>query len=106
MQNATRRRPRTGLTLFGSDLRTGAQLQGSPAQFQAHYEDPTSPFQWTFTRRDLHRLLAAEPGRAITVTNTSPQLRARVLGDFGPACARSELLKTQPPEQSFPFVVE
>jgi hypothetical protein len=26
--------------------------------FQAHYEDTASPFQWTFTRRDLHRPLA------------------------------------------------
>jgi hypothetical protein len=26
--------------------------------FQSHYEKTASPFQWTFTRRDLHALLA------------------------------------------------
>jgi hypothetical protein len=26
--------------------------------FQSHYERSASPFNWTFTRRDLHALLA------------------------------------------------
>jgi hypothetical protein len=29
--------------------------------FQAHYQQIASPFEWTFTRRDLHRLMARTP---------------------------------------------
>ena len=42
--------------------------------FQAHYEQAATPFQWTFTRRDLDRLLAklaapaAQPGRVNEAT--------------------------------------
>jgi len=32
--------------------------QGSPVPLSGHDEGTASPFQWTFTRRDLHRLLA------------------------------------------------
>lgn len=32
-------------------------------RFQTHYEATASPFQWTFTRRELYRLLARLPRR-------------------------------------------
>jgi hypothetical protein len=35
-----------------------AQLEHSLLAFQGHYQQSASPFKWTFTRRDLHILLA------------------------------------------------
>ena len=44
--------------LTPNDFRSFTAVKDRLRQFQAHYEDTASPFQWTFTRRDLHRLLA------------------------------------------------
>ncbi len=35
-----------------------AELEQRLRAFQSHYEKTASPSQWTFTRRDLHALLA------------------------------------------------
>ena len=35
-----------------------AELERCLLAFQSHYERTASPFKWTFTRRDLHTLLA------------------------------------------------
>jgi hypothetical protein len=48
--------PRKVLTL--NDFRSLTAVQERLRHFQAHYEATASPFQWTFTGRDLHRLLA------------------------------------------------
>ena len=35
-----------------------AQLEQSLLAFERHYQQSAPPFKWTFTRRDLHILLA------------------------------------------------
>ena len=44
--------------LTPNDVRSLAAVRNRRLRFQARYEATASPFQWTFTRRDLHRLLA------------------------------------------------
>jgi hypothetical protein len=64
--------------LTPNDFRSLTAVKDRLLHFQAHYEDTASPFQWTFARRDLHRLLAklAHRPRSIAAgtmaTNTSP----------------------------------
>jgi DDE superfamily endonuclease len=43
--------------LTPNDFDSLAQLQERLLAFQAHYEHSASPFQWTFTRKDLQALL-------------------------------------------------
>jgi DDE superfamily endonuclease len=53
--------------LTPNDFRSLTAVKDRLLNFQAHYEATASPFQWTFTRRDLHRLLAklAHPSRRL-----------------------------------------
>jgi transposase len=44
--------------LTPNDFRSLTAIKDRLLQFQAHYEATSYPFQWTLTRRDLHRLLA------------------------------------------------
>jgi DDE superfamily endonuclease len=44
--------------LTPNDFRSLTAVKDRLLHFQTHYEATASPFQWTFTRRDLHRLLA------------------------------------------------
>ncbi len=44
--------------LTANDFRRLTAVKDRLLHFQAHYEATASPFQWTFTRRDLYRLLA------------------------------------------------
>jgi hypothetical protein len=44
--------------LTPNDFRSLAAIKDRLLQFQARYEATATPFQWTFRRRDLHRLLA------------------------------------------------
>ena len=44
--------------LTPNDFSSLAQLEQRLLAFQCHYERTASPFQWTFTRRDLYTLLA------------------------------------------------
>lgn len=44
--------------LTPNDFRSLAAGKDRLLRFQARYEATATPFQWTFTRRDLHRLLA------------------------------------------------
>jgi hypothetical protein len=44
--------------LTPNDFRSLAAVRDRLLSFQARYEATATPFQWTFTRRDLHRLLA------------------------------------------------
>lgn len=44
--------------LTPNDFSSLAQLEQCLLAFQCHYEQSASPFKWTFTRRDLHTLLA------------------------------------------------
>jgi hypothetical protein len=44
--------------LTPNDFRSLAAVKDRLLGFQARYEATATPFQWTFTRRDLHRLLA------------------------------------------------
>ncbi len=44
--------------LTPNDFRSLAAVKDRLLRFQAHYEATATPFQWTFRRRDLHRLLA------------------------------------------------
>ena len=44
--------------LMPNDLRSLAQLRERLLAFQTHYERSASPFQWTFTRKNLQALLA------------------------------------------------
>jgi hypothetical protein len=43
--------------LTPNDFRSLSQLQQRLLSFQNHYEQVARPFQWRFTRRDLHRLM-------------------------------------------------
>ena len=44
--------------LTPNDFPALAELEKRLLAFQSHYEQTASPFKWTFTRRDLHVLLA------------------------------------------------
>lgn len=44
--------------LTPNDFSSLAELEQRLLAFQIHYERTASPFKWTFTRRDLHALLA------------------------------------------------
>lgn len=44
--------------LTPNDFSSLAELEQRLLAFQSRYEQTASPFQWTFTRRDLHALLA------------------------------------------------
>jgi hypothetical protein len=44
--------------LTPNDFSSLQELQRRLLAFQSHYERSASPFNWTFTRRDLHALLA------------------------------------------------
>jgi hypothetical protein len=44
--------------LTPNDFRSLAAVKDRLLGFQVRYEATATPFQWTFTRRDLHRLLA------------------------------------------------
>jgi hypothetical protein len=44
--------------LTPNDFSSLAELEQRLLAFQSHYEQSASPFKWTFTRRDLHALLA------------------------------------------------
>ncbi len=44
--------------LTPNDFSSLAELEKRLLAFQTHYERTASPFRWTFTRRDLHTLLA------------------------------------------------
>ncbi len=44
--------------LTPNDFSSLAELEQRLLAFQCHYEPTASPFKWTFTRRDLHTLLA------------------------------------------------
>jgi hypothetical protein len=41
-----------------NDFSTPAALKSENMRFQQRYEKSAKPFEWTFTRRDLHDLLA------------------------------------------------
>ena len=43
--------------LTPNDFLSLAQLEKRLVDFQKHYEQTASPFQWTFTRKDLNALL-------------------------------------------------
>jgi len=44
--------------LTPNDFSSLAELEQRLLAFQIHYERTASPFKWTFTRQDLHALLA------------------------------------------------
>ena len=44
--------------LTPNDFSSLAELEQHLLAFQGHYQQSASPFKWTFTRRDLHTLLA------------------------------------------------
>jgi transposase len=50
--------------LTPNDIRSLAALKERLLRFESHYEQAATPFQWTFTRRDLARLLAKLPRRS------------------------------------------
>ena len=43
--------------LTPNDFKSLAELEAALLQFQRHYQQSAKPFEWTFTRRDLARLL-------------------------------------------------
>jgi hypothetical protein len=43
--------------LTPNDVRSLAQLEQRLSAFQKHDQQPASPFQWAFTRKDLNALL-------------------------------------------------
>ncbi len=65
----------SGLT--PSDFQTLVDLKRNVMAFQARYQRAAKPFKWTFTRRDLHALLAKlkkrrAKARKLRQRNTSP----------------------------------
>jgi hypothetical protein len=51
--------------LTPNDFSSLADLEQHLLAFQSHYERSASPFKWTFTRRDLHTLLAKIAGKRL-----------------------------------------
>jgi DDE superfamily endonuclease len=51
--------------LTPNDFLSLAQLEQRLLDFQKHYQQTASPFQWTFTRKDLNALLAKLSTKAI-----------------------------------------
>jgi hypothetical protein len=51
--------------LTPNDFLSLAQLERRLLDFQKHYQQTASPFQWTFTRKDLNALLAKLSTKAI-----------------------------------------
>ena len=45
-------------SLYPNDFSKLATLKSEIIRFQQRYEKSAKPFEWTFTRRDLHDLLA------------------------------------------------
>ena len=63
--------------LTPSDFQSLADLKRNVMAFQARYQRAAKPFKWTFTRRDLHALLAKlkkrrAKARKLRQRNTSP----------------------------------
>src|SRR5690349_5333710 len=63
--------------LTPSDFKSLADLKRNVMAFQARYQRAAKPFKWTFTRRDLHALLAklkkrCAKTRKLRQRNTSP----------------------------------
>ena len=46
------------INLLAASFGSWQELQQRLLAFQSHYERSASPFNWTFTRRDLNALLA------------------------------------------------
>jgi hypothetical protein len=90
--------------LTPNDFSSLADLEQRCLAFQFHYERSASPFKWTFTRRDLHALLAKIAGktagcRSLTeyitgIPNVSTKRKATVAALLARAktiiCARGE----------------
>ena len=51
--------------LTPNDFLSLAQLERRLLDFQKHYQQTASPFQWTFTRKDLNALLTKLCTKAI-----------------------------------------
>jgi hypothetical protein len=51
--------------LTPNDFSSLSQLEQRLLDFQKHYQQTASPFQWTFTRKDLNALLAKLSTKAI-----------------------------------------
>ncbi len=63
--------------LTPSDFQSLAELKRNVMAFQVRYQRAAKPFRWTFTRRDLHALLAklkkqCAKARKLRQRNTSP----------------------------------
>jgi hypothetical protein len=51
--------------LTPNDFLSLAQLEHRLLDFQKHYQQTASPFQWTFTRKDLTALLTKLSAKAL-----------------------------------------
>jgi len=51
--------------LTPNDFLSLAQLEQRLLNFQKHYQQTASPFQWTFTRKDLNALLTKLSAKAL-----------------------------------------
>jgi hypothetical protein len=51
--------------LTPNDFLSLAQLEKRLLDFQKHYQQTASPFQWTFTRKDLNTLLTKLSTKAL-----------------------------------------
>ena len=51
--------------LTPNDFLSLAQLEKRLVDFQKHYQQTASPFQWTFTRKDLNALLTKLSTKAL-----------------------------------------
>jgi hypothetical protein len=52
--------------LTPNDFLSLAQLEQRLLNFQKHYPQTASPFQWSFTRKDLNALLTKLSAKALT----------------------------------------
>ena len=50
--------------LTSNDVASLTALKERLLRFETHYQQAATPFQWTFTRRDLARLLAKLTSRS------------------------------------------
>ena len=51
--------------LTPNDFHSLAQLEEALLAFQQHYEKSAAPFQWTFTREDLAKLMIRLRAKAL-----------------------------------------
>jgi hypothetical protein len=91
--------------LTPNDFLSLAQLEQRLLAFQKHYQQTASPFQWTFTRKDLNALLTKLSTKALATLppETISQIRHRNSEPEYLATAENALLAFDPTRRMVPI---